>query len=226
MLVTVCVSVFNREKTIEQCLNSIINQTYKNLEILVLDDCSTDSSLNILEEYYLKDNRIRVLKNDHNLGPAKSAERLYNEAKGFYLCTVDSDDYIDLECIELCVDNIKDAGLIYTYCRHFGDVESINTRAYYPYSKEALLNYFMVFHFRLFKKSEWNKIKKFEVKWYCYDYELVVKLSEVCEFKLLPEILYFWRKHVDQMTNSYNLIERRKEYRSIQESAKLRRNRL
>lgn len=224
MLVSICVSVFNREDTIRQCLDSILNQTYKEIEVLILDDCSTDNSWSILQEYYLKDSRIRLLKNDHNLGPARSAETLYNLSKGVFIGTVDSDDYIDLECIELCVKHIGAAGLIYTYCKHFGDNEALNTRAQYTYTKEALLNFFMVFHFRLFRKQYWDKIKYFETKRYCYDYELALRLSELCEFKLLPKILYYWRIHNNQLTQTKELSSRREEYYFIQERAKLRRN--
>ena len=196
VLVSVCVNVYNREKTIQQCLDSIINQTHKELEIIIIvDDGSTDNSIAIIEGNYSNDNRIRILKNSQNLGPARSAEQGYDAAKGTYLCTVDSDDYIELDCIERCLEEIGDAGLIYTYCRHFGDSDKADTRARYAYSKEDILKFFMVFHFRMFKRDLWDKVKYFSVKRFCYDYELVVKLSEITEFVLLPEYLYWWRRH-------------------------------
>ena len=223
-LVSVCVSVYNREATLRQCLDSIINQTYSNLEILIIDDASNDSSAQIINEYYLKDNRIKTLKNNHNLGPAVCSEILYNKAKGEYLCTVDSDDYITLDCIEDCLTHIGNYGLIYTYCKEFGTVNRLNKRALYPYSKDALLNYFMVFHFRLFKTELWHKVPSFTVKRWCYDYDLVLMLSEVTDFILLPKVKYFWRKHENQETTLFNLENRRREYKLAQDTAKLRRN--
>lgn len=223
MLVSVCINVYNREDTLRQCLDSIINQTYDNLEIIVVDDASTDNSLNIINEYYLKDTRIRVIKNNQNLGPARSAEIAYNSATGYYLCTVDSDDYIELDCIHKCVENIGNAGLIYTYCRHFGNCNKANARAQYPYSKDNILKYFMVFHFRMFKTELWHKIEPFSVIRVCYDYDLVVKLSEITDFVLLPEYLYWWRRHDTQESIPANKDLKIKEYKSIITQAKIRR---
>lgn len=223
LLVTVCVNVFNREDTLKECLDSIINQTYKNLEIIIVDDCSTDNSLSIIEDYCIKDNRIRLLKNDQNLGGARSTEKAYDLATGYYLSTVDSDDYIELNCIERCVREIKDYGLIYTYCGQFGDCSGLNNRASYEYSKEALLNFFMVFHFRMFKTELWHQVKYLTVEWFCYDYDLVLKLSEVCEFKLLPEILYWWRRHSDQLTCNNNIDKIKEEYYTCRKAARIRR---
>lgn len=223
VLVSVCVNVYNREETIKQCLDSIVNQTHKELEIIVVDDASTDNSIAIIEDNYSKNNKIRILKNSQNLGPTRSAEKAYDVAKGDYLCTVDSDDYIELNCIKRCLQSIGKAGLVYTYCRHFGSSNKADTRAKYSYSKEALLNFFMVFHFRMFKRELWDQVKYFSVNRYCYDYELVVRLSEITEFVLLPEYLYWWRRHEDQTSVSKNNVEKLKEYRLVQYEARIRR---
>ena len=93
MLISVIVPVYNAEKYLRECLDSIVNQTYKNIEIILVDDGSTDGSGAICDEYADKDVRIKVYhipnggaSNDRNLG--------IDNADGEYLMFVDSDDII------------------------------------------------------------------------------------------------------------------------------------
>lgn len=208
-LVSICVCVYNRSQYLEQCLNSVINQTYLNLEIVIVYNTSTDNSLEIIQRYLRLDNRIKLyyLQNENEPGTnsRQSYELAYNNARGEYIGSVDSDDYIALNCVEQCLNNIKDYGLIYTYCKCFGDSNILDNKARYPYSRENLLKYFMVFHFRLFKKEYWDQINKLSEIDYCWDYDLVLRLSEITDFILLPEVLYYWRRHSNQMTLTSNV---------------------
>ena len=104
--VSVIIPIYNASSTLEKCLNSIINQTYKNLEIICIDDSSTDSSLDIIKEYKTKDNRIVLLTNDVNSGPGYTKEKGITNATGDYLAFVDSDDYIELNMMEKMLDYI------------------------------------------------------------------------------------------------------------------------
>ena len=100
-LVSVIVPVYNVEKYLARCMDSIIAQTYKNLEILLIDDGSTDSSGKICDEYAEKDSRIRVIHQE-NQGLAEVSNIGLREAKGEWIQFVDSDDWIDAETIETC----------------------------------------------------------------------------------------------------------------------------
>ncbi|MDR1460052.1 MAG: glycosyltransferase [Campylobacteraceae bacterium] len=92
-LISVIVPIYNVERYLEKCLNSIINQTYKNLEIILVDDGSPDNCGKICEEYAKKDNRIRVVhKSNGGLSSARNAG--LDIANGEYIAFVDSDDYI------------------------------------------------------------------------------------------------------------------------------------
>lgn len=208
-LVSICVAVFNRAKFLPQCLDSIINQTYSNIEIIIVYNKSTDNSLEIINNYALLDNRIKILflshENKAGQNGRQSYELAYNYASGEYLASVDSDDYIANNCVELCINNIGSNGLIYTYCQMFGDTNLLDNRARYSYSKKRLLDFFMVFHFRLFQRSKWLEIKSLSDIDNCWDYDLVLRLSEITNFILLPEVLYFWRRHKNQMTNLNNI---------------------
>jgi cellulose synthase/poly-beta-1,6-N-acetylglucosamine synthase-like glycosyltransferase len=93
-MISIVTTCYNLEDYIEQCLLSSMNQTYKNLEIIVVNDCSTDNSLNIIKKLAEQDNRIRVIDNEVNLGAGKSRKVGIEAAQGDYVMLVDGDDWI------------------------------------------------------------------------------------------------------------------------------------
>ena len=94
--ISIIVPVYQAEKYISKCIESIVNQTYKNLEIILIDDGSTDRSGEICDEYGKKDNRIVVVHNK-NKGVSVARNCGLDIATGDYITFVDSDDYIDLQ---------------------------------------------------------------------------------------------------------------------------------
>lgn len=97
--VSIIVPVYNVEKYLRKCLDSLINQTLKDIEIICINDGSTDKSLEILEEYKNRDSRI-ILLNQENSGQSVARNRGIEIAKGEYLGFVDPDDWIDLDYYE------------------------------------------------------------------------------------------------------------------------------
>ena len=95
--VSVIIPMHNSSKHIDECISSVLNQTYENLEIIVIDDKSSDNSVEIVEAK--KDSRIRIIKLSENLGAAKARNVGIKEASGEYICFLDSDDYWDKEKI-------------------------------------------------------------------------------------------------------------------------------
>ena len=91
--------VYNTGKYLERCLNSILNQTYTNWELIVVNDGSTDNSLEILKSYAQKDNRITVLEQE-NQGQAVARNKALDLVKGEYICFIDSDDWVDVDFLE------------------------------------------------------------------------------------------------------------------------------
>ena len=92
--VSIVVPIYNVEKYLRQCLNSIINQTLKDIEIICVNDGSTDLSTQIINEFAEKDNRIKII-NKENSGYGASMNRGFDSATGEYLGIVESDDYAD-----------------------------------------------------------------------------------------------------------------------------------
>lgn len=101
--VSVIVAVYNAEKYLRQCLDSIVNQTLRNIEILCVDDGSTDGSLKILEEYREQDSRIRVIA-QKNGGAGAARNRGLREATGEYLSILDADDFFEPDMLERAVE--------------------------------------------------------------------------------------------------------------------------
>ncbi len=112
--ISVIVPIYNVEKYLKQCLDSIVNQTYKNLEIIIVNDGTKDNSMKIVENY-LQDNRIKVI-NKENGGLASARNSGLEKVTGKYISFIDSDDWIELNMYEELVSQINDEDiLIYRY---------------------------------------------------------------------------------------------------------------
>ena len=105
-MISIIIPVYNVSKYLRACLDSVINQTYKDLEIICINDGSTDDSLEILKEYSNKDNRIIII-DKKNEGVSAARNDGIENAKGEYLFCIDSDDYIDNNFIETFYHNAK-----------------------------------------------------------------------------------------------------------------------
>lgn len=105
--VTVVVPVYNGEKYIARCLDSIISQSYKNIQIFVIDDASSDKSIDIIKRYQLMDNRIQCIQNDSRMGVSFTRNKGLDCATTGYIMFLDCDDWIDLDCIEKAINKFK-----------------------------------------------------------------------------------------------------------------------
>ena len=92
--ISVLVPVYNAEEHIPKCIESILNQTYKNIELIIVNDGSSDKSYDIIEEYKNKDDRIIAIHTE-NKGVSHARNTALDNAKGSFITFVDSDDYID-----------------------------------------------------------------------------------------------------------------------------------
>lgn len=117
LLITVIVPTFNSERYIIECLFSIYNQTYKNIEILLVDDGSTDQTISrVLKE--ANDSRLTILQNQRAKGVSGARNTGLVNASGDYICFLDSDDYIDTNCIEKRAEYLFDnPGVNCVFCR-------------------------------------------------------------------------------------------------------------
>ncbi|MBQ9267430.1 MAG: glycosyltransferase family 2 protein [Clostridia bacterium] len=113
--VSILIPCYNTEKYLSKCLDTVIAQTYQNLEIILLDDGSTDGSFSIMQEYQKKDNRIIVISRE-NKGVAISRNELIEKSTGEYLTFVDSDDYISSDYVSSMMEAIEETSSDMAFC--------------------------------------------------------------------------------------------------------------
>lgn len=122
--VTVCIPTYNGERFLSACIESILSQTYKDYDILIVDDCSSDATISIAEEYSRKTNNIKILKNESNLGLVGNWNRCIDLAQGEWIKFVFHDDVIEPDCLEKML-AVADEGHPFIACRRdfiFDDV--------------------------------------------------------------------------------------------------------
>lgn len=105
--VSIIIPVYNAEKYLERCIDSLINQTYKNIEIIAINDGSKDNSLNILKKYQRENKNIKV-HTQENIGISKTRNKGIKHATGDYIMFVDNDDFLDSDYIETYIEELKE----------------------------------------------------------------------------------------------------------------------
>ena len=200
--ISVIVPVYNVEKYIRQCLESIVNQTYSNLEIIVVNDGSSDNSSKIINEY-VKDKRIKII-NTENKGVSFARNLAIKNSTGEYISFVDSDDYIKLDAYETLIKKLQDEDiLIFNYGRFENSTGELIKENYVSNDemqespKEYSYLYAKINH------SCWNKLykadylKKYNFKFLEILYEDVFFNLEVIystnNIKIINETLYYYR---------------------------------
>ena len=106
MKISIVTTAYNIEKYIHKCLTSILNQTYKDIEVIVVNDCSTDSTMDIVKQF--KDERLHVINHSRNCGAGQARRTGIEASTGDYVITIDGDDWISEDFIEKLVDNAKE----------------------------------------------------------------------------------------------------------------------
>ena len=159
--VSVIVPVYNTEKYVERCIRSIMNQTYKNLEIVVVNDGSTDNSLNILEKLKVEDNRI-VIINQENKGVSAARNKGLENATGEFIGFADSDDFLEEDMYEIMANHLIDEKAdmcrikAFIYNREGGIEEISKERNFYVYNtKDEILDAFLQGELKI---AVWDKL--------------------------------------------------------------------
>ncbi|MBR3389562.1 MAG: glycosyltransferase [Prevotella sp.] len=106
--VSILVAVYNAEKYLRKCLDSLLEQHLREIQIICVDDASTDSSRDILDEYALRDNRVEVIALPENVGQARARNRGLQVAKGEYVCFLDSDDWFSPDALQQAVETFDE----------------------------------------------------------------------------------------------------------------------
>jgi glycosyltransferase involved in cell wall biosynthesis len=210
--VSIIIPVYNRERYLGFAVRSVLDQTFTDFELIIVDDGSTDGSLEIAQQFAAEDNRVRVLTlevdrtEETERGAAYALKAGYELARGEYVGQVDSDDWIDMRAIERMVavfDDDAGCGMVYS---NYIDVDENGKqlrpgwRCSYDYSVEKLLSVFMTFHFRLMRRSVYERAGGIDLMFdLMEDWDLCLRISEITRISHILDFLYFYRNHSDMI---------------------------
>lgn len=197
--VSIYIPAYNAEKTIIDAIESVLNQTYRDIEICICDDGSSDNTLKLLETYYTDDDRVRWMT-QKNAGIGAASNSAVKMCRGIYIGQLDSDDYLAEDVVEKCIYHLdKDLklGLVYTsYENEYNDGRIVQGYNYPVFTREKMMTASIVHHFRMFRKLYWCRTEGFNERIKnAVDYDMYLKLSEVCEVKHLNIVGYRRRLH-------------------------------
>ena len=189
-MLTLIIPIYNIEQYLSQCLDSIINQTYKNIQIILVDDGSTDSSGRICDEYADKDSRIIVIHKE-NGGLVSARKAGLRKATGEYVVYVDGDDWIELNAIEHMVGTIERTKadiVLYDHYENTGESQIVVTNNVKEglYDKGKLLRHIypkMISTERFFEwqifPAVWDMILRRDLLERCqYDVDNIITMGE------------------------------------------------
>jgi glycosyltransferase involved in cell wall biosynthesis len=211
-LVSVLMTVYNREKYIAEAIESVIASTYQNWELIIVDDGSKDNSVAIANSFVEKDGRIKVYINEVNLGDYPNRNKAASYAKGKYLKFVDADDMIYPYGLQLLVNNMEqfpEAG--YGLCSLKQDKKQI-----YPFSldpEQAYSRHYVqeisLFHkaplSAIIRASSFKELGGFTGKRMLGDFEMWHLLSQQFSVVLMQQGIVWYREHAEQEMSDYKL---------------------
>ncbi len=211
--VSVIMSVYNGEEFLKDSILSVLNQIYKDFEFVIIDDASTDNSLEILKNFQKNDSRIKIINNKENLGLTKSLNKAILISSGEYIARLDAGDISLPERIEKQVaflDNNKDVGLVGSWMYIINTKGETIDEIKYPTNnkeiKEDLIKYNPLVHSSImFRRSVAHRVNFYDENYkYAQDYNFYFKLSPYTKFANLPMSLVKYRKMPNSITSTKN----------------------
>ncbi|MCH6201341.1 glycosyltransferase [Aquiflexum sp. LQ15W] len=205
-LVSVLMTAYNREKYIAEAIESVLRSTYRNFELIIVDDCSLDKTFEIAKAYEEADARIRVYHNTHNLGQFPNRNKAASLAKGMFLMCVDSDDTINIDGIE----NVLNAMLRFPDCSFGMYWTYTKGEAFALSSREAIHKHFFIQPClmmgpggTIIKREYFNAIKGYPYKYGVPgDLFFNLKAASQSPVVMLPFDFMFYRRHEGQEINN------------------------
>lgn len=217
-LVSVLIPCYNCEDFVEQAVLSIINQTYKNLEIICIDDGSTDNTAQILTQLALKDKRIKLFHNPENIKIIATLNKGLSLCSGKYIARMDADDISLANRIEMQVCFMEahpECGVLGTRVRFFGNnltwTEKLHTPKLPTKHNEIQASLYYgttLYHPTVMIRS--SVLKEYHLQYnadkayvHLEDYKLWYDLSKVTQIRCLPNILLLYRRNENQISSKH-----------------------
>ena len=184
-MISVIIPIYNMEKYLKRCLDSVVNQTYKELEIILVDDGSSDSSGSICDTYATKDDRIKVI-HQKNSGVSAARNAGLDIASGNYMAFVDPDDYIDTEMYQILISEMMSGDYDIVECNYARFYENNETVIVKPNVDMEYVSYKEIWHAALTDYlfcGVWNKLFKRSV---------IGEMRFNIDYKVSEDMLFFF----------------------------------
>jgi glycosyltransferase involved in cell wall biosynthesis len=205
--ISIIIPVFNASKYLEDCLNSALNQTFVNFEVICVNDGSTDDSLEILEKYARKDHRIKII-NQKNSGVISSRNNAIKLAQGKYIYPLDSDDKITPNCLEELLRIIinEDCAVVTSEVELFGKKKGkLNLQEITNVNMYSYLN--CIVNSSLYEKKYWQNYGGYDEKFKngLEDFDFYLNfLDDNQKIYRVPKILFFYRQKKSEESRNSN----------------------
>ncbi|PSB11201.1 hypothetical protein C7B62_06525 [Pleurocapsa sp. CCALA 161] len=197
--VSIYIPSYNNGKYIKEAVESVLNQTYTDVEVCICDDGSTDNTLQVLTDNFQDNPKVRWVT-QVNGGIGKASNTAVRMCRGMYIGQLDSDDLLKPDAIATMVDYLDNTGYgcVYSSCERI-DAQGNYLQDEYSYptfSREKMMITSIAHHFRMFRRRDWLRTDGFnEELLNAVDYDMFLKLSEVCAFYHVEKMLYLRRWH-------------------------------
>ena len=216
-LISIIIPVYNTDKYLKKCLNSILSQSFKDFEVICVNDGSNDNSLEILNLYRQKDERVIVIsKNNEGQGIARN--KGLEVANGKYVMFIDSDDWLENYALEKFYNKMEEDKCDVLLFNVYRYIDKTGERSHYPYAtkylqgfenrvfepKDAIKYLFCIpaYPFKIYKKSTLDKLNYHYEKGTFWEDHLphFVVLSQANKISILDDYLYNYRLHTSSVT--------------------------
>ncbi|TDJ80262.1 glycosyltransferase family 2 protein [Campylobacter volucris] len=207
--ISIILPTYNVEKYIARALDSCINQTYKDIEIIVVDDLGDDKSIDIAKEYASKDERIKIIHNDKNLGTFASRNIGVLNSNSPYIMFLDPDDYLDLKACELVLKSIKNNNILQfnMKIKNIDDSNHCIAKNFKDFKKNIKNLEFMPWNLctLLVKKEFYLERVKFHRRRILFAEDMLVFISLINSKMFFLDIpLYYYDQNKNSITKSTN----------------------
>lgn len=205
-LISIVLPIYNGEKYMRQSIESVINQTYKNWELIIIDDCSTDNTPTIAKKYAEKDNRIRYYRNETNLKLPRGLNRGFSLSKGDYLTWTSDDNLYHPNALEVMLNTLLENKVELVYASYYMVDENNKTigETIAPEdSKRAILAWNCVGACFLYTRKIYEEIGEYNPELFLVeDYEFWIRVCSKFEGVAIKEKLYKYRSHSENLTST------------------------
>ncbi|MGZ3763304.1 MAG: glycosyltransferase family 2 protein [Mucilaginibacter sp.] len=212
-LVSIALCTFQGKNFLKKQLESLLSQTYRNIEIIAVDDCSVDHTWAILQDYAETNPKLKIYRNDQNIGYSRNFEKAIKLCKGDYIALADQDDIWESNKIEILMAAIKDNIMVYHNSdfideqdNRIGDITMASKRRMYEGESclPFVLSNCISGHTTLFKRELIPYILPFESDNY-HDWWIAYVAFNIGKVKFIDKVLVHYRQHKDSITDTLQI---------------------